>query len=138
MSSTDHGAEAVGPRNVALKSAPTGDDTGSPAFKVRTSKLRPSAPRAGVVRRSALLERMERSDASVLTVVAPAGYGKTTLLAQWSEHGTYPVAWLSIDDADNDPAALCTGIATALDRVGPVGSDVFGAVAAQRNPASLG
>ena len=108
------------------------------ASSVRASKLRPIAARVGIVRRSALLDRLEQSDAPVLTVVAPAGYGKTTLLTQWSEHGTNPVAWLTADDSDNDPAALCTGIAAALDRVAPLGSDVFGAVAAQRTPASLG
>jgi len=140
MSSTDAIAKAVadGPDNFRSDSASTGADNGWPPFRVRSSKLHPSVARAGAVRRAALLDRLEQSDAPALTVVAPAGYGKTTLLTQWSEHGTNPVAWLTVDDSDNDPAALCTGIAAALDRVAPLGSDVFGAVAAQRTPASLG
>ena len=73
----------------------------------------------------------------MVTVVAPAGYGKTTLLTQWSEHARNQLAWLSADDAENDPAVLCTEIAAALDSVAPLGSAVFGALAAQRHPAAL-
>jgi len=89
MSSTDAIAKAVadGPDNFRSDSASTGVDNGSPPFRVRSSKLHPSVARAGAVRRAALLDRLEQSDAPVLTVVAPAGYGKTTLLTQWSEHG---------------------------------------------------
>ena len=52
-----------------------------------------------------------------IAVVAPAGYGKTTLLAQWAERKHATVAWVSLDDRDNDPAVLLTYLAVALDRV---------------------
>ena len=42
----------------------------------------------------------------VVAVVAPAGYGKSTLLAQWSESDPRHFAWLSIDERDNDPSVL--------------------------------
>jgi LuxR family maltose regulon positive regulatory protein len=56
----------------------------------------------------------------VISVVAPAGYGKTTLLAQWAESCRQRVAWVSADHRDNDLAVLLTYLATALDRVEPI------------------
>src|SRR5215218_9551626 len=56
----------------------------------------------------------------VVCVVAPAGYGKTTLLAQWAEREPRPVAWVAVDQRDNDPAVLLTYVAVALDRVEPI------------------
>jgi LuxR family transcriptional regulator, maltose regulon positive regulatory protein len=53
-------------------------------------------------------------------VVAPAGYGKTTLLAQWTEHTPDRVGWVSVDQRDNDPAVLLTYLAVALHRVEPI------------------
>ena len=111
---------------------------GPPAARFRSSKLRPIAARAGVVPRVALLDLMTRSDAPVVTVVAPAGYGKTTLLTQWSDRESIPVAWLSIDDADNDPVVLCAGVATALDRLTPVGAQLFAALTSRSGAAALG
>lgn len=56
-----------------------------------------------------------------LTVVAaPAGCGKTTLLGTWRDvEGTRPVAWLTIDEGDNDPVALWLHVIEALRRVRP-------------------
>ena len=66
-------------------------------------------------------------------MVAPAGYGKTTLLSQWAEHNTQAVAWVSVDEADNDPKVLLTYVAEALDAIEPIGERVFDALA---SPAS--
>jgi LuxR family maltose regulon positive regulatory protein len=54
-----------------------------------------------------------------VTVVAPAGYGKTTLLALWAAADDRPFAWLSLDAHDNDPIILLTHLAVALDRIRP-------------------
>jgi LuxR family maltose regulon positive regulatory protein len=62
-------------------------------------------------------------------VVAPAGYGKTTLLSQWAERNGQAFAWVSVDEADNDAKVLLSYVATALDRVQPVGERVFEALA---------
>ena len=51
------------------------------------------------------------SPPAVISVVAPAGYGKTTLLAQWAERQEPRVGWVSVDDRDNDPVVLLTSIA---------------------------
>jgi LuxR family maltose regulon positive regulatory protein len=72
-------------------------------------------PRTGLL---ALLEAA--GPVPVVAVVAPAGYGKSTLLAQWADRRQPRSAWISCDDGDNDPAVLLTGLAAALTRLGAV------------------
>jgi LuxR family maltose regulon positive regulatory protein len=72
--------------------------------------------RPGIVDRTALVLRLAEAAAPVVTVVAPPGYGKTTLLAQWARHKTR-LAWVTVDERDNDPAVLLTYLAVALDRI---------------------
>ena len=87
-----------------------------------------------MVRRPSLIDRLARDDCGpVVSVVAPAGYGKTTLLSQWAERNGQAFAWVSVDEADNDPKVLLTYVAEALDAVQPVGGRVFDALA---SPAS--
>ena len=62
-------------------------------------------------------------------MVAPAGYGKTTLLAQWAERSDKAFAWVSLDERDNDPRVLLTYVAEALNAVEPIGQRVFDALA---------
>jgi LuxR family maltose regulon positive regulatory protein len=85
------------------------------------SKLHPPPARPGIVARALLVDRLLASaGVPVVCVVAPAGYGKTTLLAQWAEREPRPVAWVAVDQRDNDPALLLTYLAVALDRVEPI------------------
>lgn len=92
-----------------------------PSFLLEASKLDPPPPRAGTVRRTALLERLEASAAApVLAVAAPPGYGKSALLAQWAEQTPGRVAWLSLEREDNDPAVLLAYLAAALHRLEPI------------------
>jgi LuxR family transcriptional regulator, maltose regulon positive regulatory protein len=82
------------------------------------------------VPRPCLIERLRRGGASpIVSVVAPPGYGKTTLLAQWAERNGQPFAWVSVDEADNDPKVLLSYVAEALDAVEPIGERVFDALA---------
>src|SRR6266545_259427 len=94
------------------------------SFHVAESKLRPPPDRPGTELRVALVGRLLASrDVPVISVIAPPGYGKTTLLAQWArevERMGRRVAWLSVDRGDRDPAVLLADIAAALDRVEPV------------------
>jgi len=72
------------------------------------------------VPRSSLVNRLRHAASTrAVTVVAPAGYGKTTLLAQWAATEPRPVAWISIDARDNDPLVFLRHVVTALGRVGP-------------------
>jgi LuxR family maltose regulon positive regulatory protein len=66
----------------------------------------------------------------VALVVAPAGYGKTSLLTEWAERDERPFAWIAIEEADNDPGRLLGSIAGALHDLEPIGPDVFGALSA--------
>jgi LuxR family transcriptional regulator, maltose regulon positive regulatory protein len=91
--------------------------------------LRPLV-RPGTIRRSSLIERLGRGDdRPIVSVVAPAGYGKTTLLSEWAERNGQAFAWLSVDQGDNDPKVLLSYVAEALDAVEPVGQRVFDALA---------
>jgi LuxR family maltose regulon positive regulatory protein len=92
----------------------------SAPFELDRAKLRVPLFRQGIVARTALLDRLTTSPSHpVVAVVAPAGYGKTTILAQWAERKQPRVAWLSLDRRDNDPAVLLTYLAEALNRVQP-------------------
>src|SRR5436309_3347740 len=52
----------------------------------------------------------------VTLVSAPAGFGKTTLLAQWLSTIDRPIVWLSLDEHDNDPRVFVRSLAAALQR----------------------
>jgi LuxR family maltose regulon positive regulatory protein len=112
----------------------------SPPFEVLESKFHPPPANRDTVTRTALLERLSAAPAArVLCVAAPSGYGKTTLLTQWSERRTGRVAWVSLDRRDNDPVVLLRYLATALDRVEPIEPGVFQTLASPGAavPASL-
>ena len=66
----------------------------------------------------------------MVRVAAPAGYGKTTLLAQWAARDPRPFAWVSLDQRDDDPVSFLTYIAAALDRIHPIDPSVFRGAAA--------
>src|SRR5262245_34082395 len=100
-----------------------------PGFLLPESKFHPPAARTGIVARTALVERLAATRAPVITVTAPPGYGKTTLLAQWAERIGSRAAWLSCDEGDNDPVVLLSALALALDRIGPVDPAIFPALA---------
>src|SRR5580658_4609201 len=93
-------------------------------------KLRRPLVRRGTVRRSSLVERLARGDQGpIVSVVAPPGYGQTTVLAQWAERNGQSFAWVSVDERDNDPKVLLTYVAQALNAVEPIDERVFDALA---------
>jgi LuxR family maltose regulon positive regulatory protein len=87
-----------------------------PAEQLRpTRRHRAPRLRRGTVRRERLLRRLAQSDhVPVTLVVAPAGYGKTTLLVHWLQADSRPLTWLTIDAADDDPERLIASLALAL------------------------
>ena len=100
------------------------------AFEPVASKLRRPLVRPGTVHRSSLIDRLaDGGRGPIVSVVAPAGYGKTTLLAQWAERSAQSFAWVSVDEADNDPKVFLSYVAEALDAVQPIGERVFDALA---------
>ena len=84
------------------------------------TKLYMPGPRPGLVPRPRLTARLDEGLARGLVLVcAPAGYGKTVLLADWARRGGQPAAWLSLDAGDNDPARFWRHAVAALDRARP-------------------
>lgn len=80
------------------------------------AQLHPPPLRQGVVDRVNLINRLLSSHATrVVTISAPAGYGKTTLLTLWKQRDPRRTAWLTVERHDNDPTLLLTHIAAALE-----------------------
>ena len=74
--------------------------------------------RSGIVPRPLLTQRLDRGAASKLTLIsAPAGFGKSTLVAEWMAarpNADPAIAWLSLDAGDNDPVGFWTNVIAAL------------------------
>ena len=74
----------------------------------------------GFVARLRLLDMLDRAvERGLVMVCAPAGFGKTMLLADWLRRDGRPVAWLSLDVGDSDPARFWRHVVAALDRARP-------------------
>ena len=118
-------------------SGDAGDTDGAPGFRssipLIEDKLHPPAPRAGIVRRPRLLRLLTAEPApSIVSIVAPPGYGKSVLLAELAASERRPVAWLTLDDHDNDPAVLLSYLAAAFDRIEPIDESINAAITAPR------
>ena len=86
------------------------------------TKFQPPAPYADLIPRPRLLKPLLSAVASrrLTLISAPAGYGKTTLLAALAaSFGEFPLAWLSLDQNDDDPAQFLQALIAALERVAP-------------------
>src|SRR5438034_2517543 len=98
------------------------------------TKLHPPPRREQTVARDRLLERLRpRAGVKLTVLAAPAGSGKTTLLGMWRdvEATERPVAWLTLDEGDNDPVVLWSYVLEALRRVCPaIGASLPASVAA--------
>ncbi len=98
------------------------------ARPVVATKLYVPKRRRGLVARPRLHERLRvAADARLVLVSAPAGFGKTTLLADWFEESSEigpSVAWISLDPSDSDPSMFWSCVVAALDAVVPLGSAV--------------
>ncbi|HZE29654.1 MAG TPA: AAA family ATPase, partial [Gaiellaceae bacterium] len=128
---------SVSLRNAGAKAVLVGQLSASPLpFEVPDSKIRVPPPLAGTVSRTALVNRLRAAGAFPLVlVVAPAGYGKTTLLSQWAGRDVRPFAWVSLDEGDDDPATVLRLVAAALDRVEPLPQSALEPLAPERRPA---
>ena len=84
-----------------------------------TTKLHRPRPTPNLVTRPRLTQRLDaglRDGHRLILVVAPAGYGKTTLVTEWLGRIRTPSAWLSLDEVDNDPRRFFTYVVAALQR----------------------
>ena len=121
LSAAAHSGVAASERDVLL------------ATKLHVPRLQP-----GFVPRPRLVHALDEGLARRLILVcAPAGFGKTALLAGWARRGDRPVAWLSLDAGDNDPARFWRHAVAALDRARPGIAERVGALLGPPAPASF-
>ncbi len=94
-------------------------------------------PRPNLVLRSRLIEHLNEGIHGKLCLVsAPAGFGKTTLVAEWVSACEQPVAWLSLDEGDKDPIRFLTYLVAALQTILPkVGEGAAGLLQSPQPPA---
>jgi LuxR family maltose regulon positive regulatory protein len=83
------------------------------------AKFSVPSPRPGAISRDDLIQRARSSACPVVGVTAPAGYGKSTFLAEWARLEDRQVGWVSLDHFDDDPAALVTLLASVYSRMDP-------------------
>jgi LuxR family transcriptional regulator, maltose regulon positive regulatory protein len=115
-SGTRRGAARRGDRGLELAAVGEAEGTGpGPPLDVIDSKVRLPVAAAGSVSRVGLVNRLRTTTTvPIVLVTAPAGYGKTTLLAQWAARDERSAAWVTIDDRENDALVLVRHIAVAL------------------------
>ena len=101
-----------------------------------TTKLHAPPIRPRLVSRLRLIERVSGAmDRKLTLVCAPAGFGKTTLLSECAAICGRPVAWLSLDESDNDPARFLAYVIAALQGVkAGIGQGVLSALDASQPP----
>lgn len=121
------------------------------AAPVLATKLYTPSPRSNLVTRYRLIERLNgglKRVPGVTLISAPAGFGKTTLASEWiaaltpnpspsGRGGKVRVAWLSLDEGDNDPARFLTYLIAALQTVGVnIGAGLLGALQSPQPPSN--
>ncbi len=110
----------------------TADRKAAPKAVVLETKLTPPRIRPEHLLRERQLAVLRGGASRQLTLVAaPPGFGKTTLLAEWASEDPTVVAWLSLDDGDNDPARFFTHMITAFRTLAPsIGTQALAALRA--------
>ena len=105
--------------------------------QILTTKLYNPPLRPKSVRRTRLIERLNQGLHRKLTLVAaPAGFGKTTIVSEWIAEYPYPVAWVSIDEQDNDPTRFFAYMIAALQAVQPtIGKEIEDSLQSPQTPA---
>ena len=95
--------------------------------KLHVPILRPNlVPRQRLV---TLLDQGQKLGCRLSCISAPAGFGKSTLLVEWLKSCQLPVAWLSLDERDNDPARFLAYLVAALQQINPgIGSNIVEAL----------
>jgi len=122
----------------AVAEAAAADAATSERDVLLATKLNVPGLRPDLVPRPRLAQRLDEGRGRGLVLAcAPAGYGKTVLLAEWIRRGRHRVAWLSLDAGDNDPARFWRHAVAALDRARPGISERMGPLLGPPPPLSF-
>jgi LuxR family maltose regulon positive regulatory protein len=113
----------------------SGRQPASPFLLLESKFAPPLLPSRTVPRKALLAALREAKTVPVVTVVAPSGYGKTTMGSQWARRDRRPFAWLSVDDGDNDPGQLLRDLGMALAPSCPIDPELFGTAGRLAGPA---
>ncbi len=97
-------------------------------FDLVEAKLTAPSVRPDTVAKGDLIAQLCAQTVPFAAIVAPAGYGKTTLLARWAEADPRPFAWVALDGRNDDAVVFMRYIAAAIHRVEPVSPEVFEAL----------
>jgi LuxR family maltose regulon positive regulatory protein len=108
----------------------TASSVGKLAVTRSAPRIQGPVLRDGLVARTRLLGQLTATpdDVPLVLLTAPAGYGKTTVLGQWSAADGREFAWVTVEEADEDPVRLAGRIARALHRIEPLDPAVFRAL----------
>lgn len=108
-------------------------------FPFLRAKLHQPLPAPSLVRRERLLKMfLDRPETTLVLLVASAGSGKTTLIVQWLEHLSYPVAWLSLDETDDDLVVFLSYLTAAIQSVFPEACSLTQKLIATPQPPPVG
>jgi LuxR family maltose regulon positive regulatory protein len=110
----------------------------APPDGLLATKLHVPPSRPSFVARPRLTAQLDKGlQQALILVSAPAGFGKTSLLADWSQRNHRGIAWVALDSDDNDPVRLWRHVTVALDRVRPGSADRIGPVFGPPAPRSF-
>ncbi len=98
-------------------------------FDLVEAKLAAPPIRPGTVAKSDVVAQLSAARVPFATIVAPPGYGKTTLLVRWAETDPRPFAWVALDRRDDDALVFLRHVAAAMHRIEPVPSEALDALA---------
>jgi LuxR family maltose regulon positive regulatory protein len=103
---------------------------------ILATKLYIPLPRPKAVSRPRLIARLNEGLVGKLTLIsAPAGFGKTTLVSEWVSGCDQKIAWLSLDEGDNDPTSFLTYLVAALQTIAPnIGKGVLAILQSPQPP----
>ena len=107
---------------------------------ILATKLYIPPPRPELVPRAQLIGRLNKGlvrDCKLTLISAPAGFGKTTLVSEWLTSCDQKVAWLSLDEGDNDPTRFLTYFIAALQTITTnIGAGVLRTLQSSRSPST--
>src|SRR6266487_4282854 len=91
-----------------------------PVDPLLATKLHVPRPRPHLVHRPCLIQRLQQGmERALILISAPVGFGKSTLLSDWLASSAIPVAWLSLEPQDNEPARFLSYLLAALQTYDP-------------------